>query len=535
MATALARMAVVSQGRDAKAVMDEIAARELIFAVVGPVGSGTSEVAKILKNHVETALGDSTVALIKASQVIAKKLELNIDESIDPLKRARQLQDGGDSLRENDRTAVAKLLVAEIRSARAAWESARMPANEQSPGAAAIPLFPQPTSENGHRVYILDSLKHPAEVELLRSVYKEAFCLVGVVCDAKVRGERLRTKKCTSSSSDEIQTLMARDEDAQTNWGQKVTDTFHLSDFFVDNTPERFTPDETENKAWVINDKIGRLMDILTGNKIVRPLANEAGMFHAGAAQARSSCLSRQVGAALTDSSGNLIATGTNEVPMAGGGVYGGGFAQPDEVPTADHRCHVTKKHCSNSKVQDEIMTEVIDAIPSLKDSGDKDTIKKILKSTALGRLLEFSRAVHAEMDALLSAARTGASTVGTKLYCTTFPCHYCARHLVTAGVDEVQYIEPYAKSRAFDLHGDAIQQNITSEAPPGSPKRSKVLFRPFTGVAPRFYKRAFLKNRKLKDAAGNLKIQAPEWEQGLLKIGYKEIEEKLLQPIDKE
>ena len=40
----------------------------------------------------------------------------------------------------------------------------------------------------------------------------------------------------------------------------------------------------------------------------------------------RSACLSRQVGCALMDSAGTLIATGTNEAPRAGGGVYGETF-----------------------------------------------------------------------------------------------------------------------------------------------------------------------------------------------------------------
>ena len=37
-----------------------------------------------------------------------------------------------------------------------------------------------------------------------------------------------------------------------------------------------------------------------------------------------------------------------------------------------------------------------------------------------------------------MSAGRKGASTLGTRLFVTTFPCHYCARHIVSAGVDEV-------------------------------------------------------------------------------------------------
>src|SRR5690606_593053 len=132
-----------------------------------------------------------------------------------------------------------------------------------------------------------------------------------------------------------------------------------------------------------------------------------------------------------------------------------------------------------------------------------------------------------------LSAARQGASPVGGRLFTTTFPCHYCALHIVSAGVDEVQYIEPYPKSRALELHGDAITDKSKDWVPPSSdtnnPKKSTVLFRPFTGVAPRMYQRAFFKDRKLKDGEGTMSVQEPEWISGLLKESYQDIEKVLL------
>ncbi len=113
-------------------------------------------------------------------------------------------------------------------------------------------------------------------------------------------------------------------------------------------------------------------------------------------------------------------------------------------------------------------------------------------------------------MDALLSAARCGAPLVGTRLYVTTFPCHYCARHLVSAGVDQVQFIEPYPKSRALGLHADSITIDRTNWRRP-SEGGDHVLFRPFTGVAPRLYGRAFLKDRDLKDRrTGEMLIGQP-------------------------
>ena len=171
-----------------------------------------------------------------------------------------------------------------------------------------------------------------------------------------------------------------------------------------------------------------------------------------------------------------------------------------------------------------------------------EETLAK-LRKTRIGGLLEFSRAVHAEMDAILSAARTGVSPRGTRLFVSTFPCHYCARHIVTAGIDEVQYIEPYPKSRALALHADAITTDASNWSPPsasshppgaasaGGGPRPKVLFRPFVGVAPRMYGRVFQKDRDYKDRTdGTFRLGEPDWggPSDVSKLRYTELEREL-------
>jgi len=509
--------------RASNTLLKSLLSNELIFAVVGPVGSGTSWVTKALEQRVLQSIPKSQVNILKASDAIENWASTH-SQAIDnttKLSRAQSLQDAGDKIRAQDAAGVAVNLISEIKKARSANSSETSNTDQK----------------DFIRVYILDSLKHPAEVALLRSVYQEAFCLVGVVCESQRGRNRLREGKCSSSGGDEIDKFIARDQDSGLTYGQKVSDTFHLADFFVDNTPNRFLDDENrrENPAWDVNDQLGRLLDILTHKKVIRPLPSETGMFHAYGAQMTSACLSRQVGAALMDKSGNLVSTGKNEVPSAGGGVYGGSFT-PHHVNYVDHRCAYTNEYCSSNLHQTQIIDELKKAVPELSGIATED-LKKQLKSTGIGRLLEFSRAVHAEMDALLTAARKGSSPVGGRLFVTTFPCHYCARHIVSAGVDEVQYIEPYPKSLAYDLHGDAIAKSKTDWLPPSEliaksndhEKDIKVLFRAFTGVAPRLYKLAFIKNRPLKDSAGKMKFGEPEWASGLLHESYKDIEDRLI------
>jgi cytidine deaminase len=92
-------------------------------------------------------------------------------------------------------------------------------------------------------------------------------------------------------------------------------------------------------------------------------------------------------------------------------------------------------------------------------------------------------------MLAICDAARMGRSVKGATLYCTTFPCHNCTKHILASGINRVVYMEPYPKSRAKDLHPDEIE--IEAESP------TKVSFVPFMGISPYRYRDLFQKGKR--------------------------------------
>jgi deoxycytidylate deaminase len=490
------------------------AANEFVFAVVGHIGSGTSEVAKSFRDLLSDEHWFQTTTILKAREVIQQWAEhtgnqFPAEGQQASIETADAWQNLGDEMRmvTNDHAAVARELIKRIRQTRASLLNVEVVDGE--------PVVP----DGAGRAYILDSIRHPAEVNLLRHIYQDAFVLIGVVCDQDVRLSRLQ-KKLNHPRLELLQQFMKRDEkDIDHRYGQQVAKAFQLADFYVDNTPDRYLYTEggdplDSNPDWEINDKLQRLVRIVTHEEVERPEISETAMHHAYSAQMRSACLSRQVGAALVDRNGNLLSTGTNEVPKAGGGVYGESFNGDIDVPP-DHRCVARPhKYCSSTREQNVIIEDILEDVAAIHplNPQERAKLRRRLKDGRVGDTIEFSRAVHAEMDALLSASRSGGSTMGARLFVTTFPCHYCARHIISAGVDEVQYIEPYSKSLALSLHSDAIQQRLTGWTPP-STDGTTVLFRPFTGVAPRLYRRAFLKERELKNAdTGNFEISEPEW-----------------------
>jgi deoxycytidylate deaminase len=532
--------------KDSRTVILEHSANELVFAVVGHVGSGTSAIAETLANLLREKVDGEAfeVEIVKATTGIsswAKARGKSLPALVNgkkTLAMVEEFQNLGDEMRKpGDYTAVAKCFVSSIRQLRAKKQNVDPEPN--------IPIIP----DGSPRAYILDSIRHPAEVELLRHIYQDAFVLIGVVCEESKRLGRV-VEKYPEAGQTLAKLFMQRDAKATEKHGQRVSDAFHLADFFVDNTADRHRDDGSPNNDWDIVEKLSRLMKIIRHSDIVRPELSETAMLHAHGAAMRSACLSRQVGAALIDRTGNVLATGCNEVPKAGGGVYGDGF--PDDNHQ-DHRCayRTLQGHdapfCSSTKEQNRIVDTLVNSIAAIKAITEDERIKisKLFKIGRIGQLLEFSRAVHAEMDVIITAARKGITTVGSRMFVTTFPCHYCARHIVSAGIDEVQYIEPYPKSQALDLHADSIEvtaskwripskQVIAIQTVDGSVSKNnppKVLFRPFTGVSPRLYRRAFGKDRDLKnDDTGDLKVSNPHWGSPwhLRRMSYAQLEAEL-------
>jgi deoxycytidylate deaminase len=322
--------------------------------------------------------------------------------------------------------------------------------------------------------YILNSLKHPKEVELLRKVYGDGFYLVGIHNDEKRRRRYLTDDKGLKQA--EADELIGIDENESIDHGQKTRDTYHLSDFFLNLGKN---DDQVKNR-------LQRFLELIFSHPYKNPTFDEFAMFMAFNSSARSGDLSRQVGAVLCRDN-QIIATGANDVPKSGGGLYWA-EVNPNTGEICDHvdGKDYTREIDSNKQAQAEIITEI--AI-KLLDSGvvalDKEIdLRKILKQSKISDLTEFGRIVHAEMDALLSCARAGITTVDSTLYCTTFPCHNCAKHIIASGVKKVLYVEPYPKSRALDFHSESIELNSELDVLPEN--NSLVTFEPFIGVGPR-------------------------------------------------
>lgn len=138
----------------------------------------------------------------------------------------------------------------------------------------------------------------------------------------------------------------------------------------------------------------------------MRPSWDEYFMEIAEVAQKRSTCIRRQVGAAIVKEN-RIMATGYNGAPS---GV----------------------KHCEEIGCLREKL-----GIPS-------------------GQRHELCRALHAEQNAIIQVANLGASIEGATLYCTHQPCVICAKMIINCNIKRVVIKEGYPDELSLELLNEA-------------------------------------------------------------------------------
>jgi deoxycytidylate deaminase len=473
--TSASRLAVDSTG-EAQASLTP----ELVIALCGPIGSPLHAAADQLGN----ALSDFgyTTEKIRLSNLIrlnAEVVGVKIAEN-NKFAEIKSLIEAGDELRRiNGVDVLAKLAIAKIGADRrkkfGEFEDA---ANEN----AAAP----PKRIVAHRIcHVIDSVKNTAELDLLRLIYGDALFAIGVFSPLTVRRRNL--EGLGGLTGTEIENLIDTDSGEEFSHGQSVRETFPRCDFFVRVDAPAVEPTEPQAIGQLVS-KLRRFFGLIFRTAVVTPTPEETAMYAAASAARNSACLSRQVGAAVTSSTGELLAVGWNDVPRSGGGLYGKPAIVVRIGPMGqglpeDDRCFAQPgRACHNDVEKRTIATKAIDSLVQggfLEPSRADAAVDVLMGDTRIKDLIEFSRAVHAEMHAILGASRVaGDRVIGGRLFVTTYPCHSCARHIIAAGVDEVLYIEPYRKSLATRLHPDALSESVED--------LGKVRILQFDGVAPR-------------------------------------------------
>jgi cytidine deaminase len=345
-------------------------------------------------------------------------------------------------------------------------------------------------------------LKHHEEVETLRRLYGSAFIAVGVYTPYKQRHEavckRLQVSAGHGNPDDyrhEADRLIEKDRDEENKpFGQHVSDAFALADVVVSTAAGEVS-------------SVERFIRLLFGDWTKTPTRDEVGMTYALVAAYQSSSMARQVGAAICRADGSVVATGTNDVPKFGGGIFDAndlGDKKPDVrdfsafgYDTSDNQRRELLEDILRRLIKMQVVTSMSeDDAPIAAELMLRERASLMRQATFMGTI-DYIRAMHAEAAAFSNAARHGIPVSGCTLYVTTFPCHDCAKQIIADGIHRVVYIEPYTKSLAqtfYDLQIDVHGSNLAQDT---------VKFHPFVGVAPRRYRELFAMTGNRKDGTG--------------------------------
>jgi len=113
-----------------------------------------------------------------------------------------------------------------------------------------------------------------------------------------------------------------------------------------------------------------------------------------------------------------------------------------------EYICEITmaaakKSTCNRAAVGAVIVNEDYEVITT----GYNGAPKGIESCDAIGHAMKHGhclRSVHAELNAIIQAAKHGVSVKGCTMYVTHSPCYHCAKVIINSGITHVMYMNKY-------------------------------------------------------------------------------------------
>ncbi len=246
--------------------------------------------------------------------------------------------------------------------------------------------------------HVIDSIRHPAEVEALRAAGE--FALLWVEAPAELRYERVRARPRDGGAElesfaafQEVQERELRSDDAA---GQKLLEVRELADEVIENRGELA---ELESAVRGVLERRLRFHE--------RPSWDEYFMSIASVVAMRSNCIKRRVGALIAVDR-RIISTGYNGTPRGVRNCNEGGCP----------RC------------------------AGVAESGTR---------------LDECLCSHAEENGITQAAYHGVRVRDAVIYTTLCPCLICTKLIINAGIREVVYSVDFPHgAAAIDLFQEA-------------------------------------------------------------------------------
>jgi len=281
----------------------------------------------------------------------------------------------------------------------------------------------------------IDAIRNRYEGTFFQDRYS-SFYLFAISTEEKTRKERL-----THLNKFEIKNLDDTEYDKGRNlkesfYAQNIKSCIEIADIHIYNPTK-------EKKYHELTEQILKYITLIMHPGLVTPTHIERCMQMAYNAKLNSGCLSRQVGAAVTDNNYSLKAIGWNSTP----------------------ECQI---ECSLRDIKDLSKNKSPDTYSQYEITDDsfgafiESVLEKINYDNLEGRFHPYcfkdyynilknkdnqvhTRALHAEENAFLQIVKYGGQGIkGGFLFTTASPCELCSKKAYQLGIKKIYYIDPY-------------------------------------------------------------------------------------------
>lgn len=288
---------------------------------------------------------------------------------------------------------------------------------------------------------VIDAIRNPYEAEYFKQRHAHFF-LVAVNTPNSERLAHLRDSHKLSDA--QIQKLDQK-EYPKKNSGiemfvsQNIQRCIELADIHLTNPKrQKFNNTELANQLyWYVT--------LIKHPGLVTPTAVERSMQLAFTAKLNSGCISRQVGAVITDASYSVKAVGWNSVPEG---------QVPCLLRGADELLHGVSDTSTFSEYEQNSseFRRVLDLSFStiIRDEGLGGRpfpycFKDVYNEVEGEKNQVHTRSLHAEENAFLQITKYGGGGIkGGVLFTTASPCELCSKKAYQLGIEKIYFIDPY-------------------------------------------------------------------------------------------
>ncbi|WP_218132806.1 hypothetical protein [Nitrosomonas halophila] len=288
---------------------------------------------------------------------------------------------------------------------------------------------------------VVDAIRNPLEALFFQDRYS-SFFLLAVSAPEPDRQARLRAQKYSESdiaSIDKIE-YTPRDLDETEFYSvQDIQACLQRADLYISNPNVTAKVNEFQNLA----NQLLRFISLIRRPGIVTPSALERCMQIAYTAKLNSGCISRQVGAVVTDINFSVRSIGWNDAPH--GQVPCNLRNRDDLLAGSDSSAYSEFERTDGKYLGHFKKSSKRFAIVPKDGRNNAFCFKSEYNAFKDEKNQVHTRSLHAEENAFLQISKYGLSSIeGGLLFTTASPCELCAKKAYQLGITEIFYIDPY-------------------------------------------------------------------------------------------